>query len=46
MGKLHDSPSVVQELRGRYDLALSDALPLKESLTLLRATAKDYGHHG
>jgi hypothetical protein len=45
MGKLHDSPSVVRELQNRYDLALSDALPLKESLALLRATAKDYGHH-
>ena len=45
MGKLHDSPSVVRELQSRYDLALSDALPLKESLTLLRATAKEYGHH-
>ncbi|WP_438272094.1 DUF5753 domain-containing protein [Streptomyces antibioticus] len=45
MGKVHDSPSVVQELHGRYDLALSDALPLKESLALLRATAKDCGHH-
>lgn len=43
MGKVHDSPAVVQELQGRYDLALSDALPLKESLDLLRATAKDYG---
>ncbi len=46
LGKVHDSPSVVQELQGRYDFALSDALPLKESLALLRATAKDYGHHG
>lgn len=46
MGKVHDSPSVVQELQGRYALALSDALPLKESVALLRATAKDYGHHG
>jgi transcriptional regulator with XRE-family HTH domain len=45
MGKVHDSPVMVQELQGRYDLALSDALPLKESLALLRATAKDYGHH-
>lgn len=45
MGKLHDSPSVVEELQSRYDLALSDALPLKESLALLRATAKDYEHH-
>ncbi|MEH0578568.1 helix-turn-helix transcriptional regulator [Streptomyces sp. B21-108] len=44
-GKLHDSPSMVRELQSRYDLALSDALPLRESVTLLRATAKDYGHH-
>ncbi|MGY1582919.1 helix-turn-helix domain-containing protein [Streptomyces sp. MN13] len=44
-GKLHDSPSIVHELRSRYDLALSDALPLKESLALLRATAKEYGDH-
>ncbi|MCX4396514.1 helix-turn-helix transcriptional regulator [Streptomyces sp. NBC_00264] len=44
-GKVHDSPSVVQELQGRYDLALSDALPLKESLALLRATAKEHEHH-
>ncbi|MFE4690008.1 Scr1 family TA system antitoxin-like transcriptional regulator [Streptomyces sp. NPDC056749] len=43
MGKVHDSPSVVQELQSRYALALSDALPLKESLALLRTTAKDYG---
>ncbi|MBX9399172.1 helix-turn-helix transcriptional regulator [Streptomyces sp. TRM72054] len=45
MGKLHDSPSMVRQLQSRYDLALSDALPLKESLALLRATAKEYGHH-
>ncbi|MFM9696817.1 helix-turn-helix domain-containing protein [Streptomyces europaeiscabiei] len=45
MGKLHDSPSLVRVLQSRYDLALSDAMPLKESLALLRATAKDYGHH-
>ncbi|MFJ4962869.1 Scr1 family TA system antitoxin-like transcriptional regulator [Streptomyces sp. NPDC088729] len=46
MGKLHDSPSVVEALQARYDLALSDALPLKESLALLRATAKGYRDHG
>ncbi len=46
MGKIHDSPSVVQELQHRYDFALGNALPLKESLALLRATARDYGHHG
>jgi transcriptional regulator with XRE-family HTH domain len=45
IGKVHDSPSMVHELQSRYDLALSDALPLTESLALLRATAKDYGHH-
>ncbi|WEH41718.1 helix-turn-helix transcriptional regulator [Streptomyces sp. AM 2-1-1] len=44
MGKLHDSPSVVEALQARYDLALSDALPLRESLAVLRATAKDYTH--
>ncbi|MER6093953.1 helix-turn-helix domain-containing protein [Streptomyces bluensis] len=45
MGKLHDSPSVVRELQSRYELALSDALPLRESLALLRSIAKEYGHH-
>jgi transcriptional regulator with XRE-family HTH domain len=45
MGKVHDSPAMVRELQGRYALALSDALPLKESLALLRATAKDCGRH-
>ena len=46
MGKIHDSPSVVQELQHRYDFALGNALPLKESLALLSATARDYEHHG
>jgi transcriptional regulator with XRE-family HTH domain len=45
MGKLHDSPSVVSELETRYALALSDAMPLKESLAQLRVIAKEYGHH-
>ncbi|MFC9425454.1 Scr1 family TA system antitoxin-like transcriptional regulator [Streptomyces sp. NPDC056987] len=45
VGKVHDSPAVVERLQGAYDLALGDALPLKESLTLMRATAKEYGHH-
>ncbi|MFF1683738.1 MULTISPECIES: Scr1 family TA system antitoxin-like transcriptional regulator [unclassified Streptomyces] len=44
-GKVHDSPAIVERLQGAYHLALSDALPLQESLALLRATAKDYGHH-
>lgn len=45
IGKVHDSPAVVQRLQGVYDLALGDALPLKESIALMRATAKEYGHH-
>jgi len=44
-GKVHDTPALVERLRGAYDLALSDALPLQESLTLMRATAREYGHH-
>ena len=44
VGRVHDSPTVVDRLEGAYDLALSDALPLKESTALLWATAKDYGH--
>lgn len=43
-GKVHDSPAMVERFQNTYDLALTDALPLKESLTLLRATAKDFGH--
>ncbi|UYQ62228.1 helix-turn-helix domain-containing protein [Streptomyces peucetius] len=42
VGTVHDSPVLVTRLQGAYDLALSDALPLRESLALLRATAKDY----
>ncbi|WP_435185759.1 helix-turn-helix domain-containing protein [Streptomyces sp. bgisy126] len=42
VGKVHDSPTLVTRLQGAYDLAMSDALPLRESLTLMRATAKDY----
>ena len=42
VGKIHDSPAMVDRLEGTYDLALGDAMPLKESLTLMRATAKDY----
>ncbi|MFE3520426.1 Scr1 family TA system antitoxin-like transcriptional regulator [Streptomyces sp. NPDC059161] len=44
-GTVHDSPALVERFQDTYDLALSDALPLKESLALLRATAKGYGHH-
>ncbi|MFI6287166.1 Scr1 family TA system antitoxin-like transcriptional regulator [Streptomyces sp. NPDC051018] len=42
-GNVHDAPAMVQRFQGAYDLALSDALPLKESLALLRTTAKDFG---
>jgi hypothetical protein len=45
VGKVHDSPAVVERLQAVYDLALGEALPTKQSLALLRATAKDYGHH-
>ncbi|MET7979703.1 helix-turn-helix transcriptional regulator [Streptomyces mirabilis] len=45
MGKVHDTPAMVDRLEGIYDLALGDAMPLKESLALMRATAKDYGRH-
>ncbi|MFE9889126.1 helix-turn-helix domain-containing protein [Streptomyces scopuliridis] len=45
VGKVHDSPTVVERLQGAYHLALGDALPQKESLALMRATAKEYGHH-
>ncbi|MEU9114671.1 helix-turn-helix transcriptional regulator [Streptomyces sp. NPDC048483] len=44
-GKLIDSPAMVERLRGTYDLALADALPLRESLALMRATAKEYQNH-
>ncbi|MFI9149828.1 Scr1 family TA system antitoxin-like transcriptional regulator [Streptomyces sp. NPDC053367] len=44
MGKVHDSPAVVRRLEATYHLALGDAMPLNESLALMRATAKDYGH--
>ncbi|MET7291404.1 helix-turn-helix transcriptional regulator [Streptomyces griseoloalbus] len=42
VGKVHDSPSVVTRLEGAYDLALSDALPLKESTAMMQAIAKEY----
>ncbi|MCY0946373.1 helix-turn-helix domain-containing protein [Streptomyces antarcticus] len=44
MGRLHDSPALVETLQHTYTLALGDALPRKESVALLRATAKEYGH--
>ncbi|MCX3058514.1 helix-turn-helix domain-containing protein [Streptomyces beihaiensis] len=44
VGRVHDSPAMVARLEGAYDLALGDAMPLKESLAFMRATAKEYGH--
>ncbi|MET8691768.1 helix-turn-helix transcriptional regulator [Streptomyces bauhiniae] len=44
-GTVHDSPAMVEEIQGAYDLALSEAQPLHESLALLRATAKEYRSH-
>ncbi|MFJ1778513.1 helix-turn-helix domain-containing protein [Streptomyces anulatus] len=46
MGKLHDSPSVVEAFQGNYTLGLSDALPLKESLAAMKATSKGFRDHG
>lgn len=43
MARLHDSPTMVERFRTSYDLALSDALPLNDSLALMRAIAKEYG---
>ncbi|MEU2164249.1 helix-turn-helix transcriptional regulator [Streptomyces chengbuensis] len=45
MGRLHDSPALVETMQRTYTLALGDALPRKESVALLKATAKDYGQH-
>ncbi|MFI5616791.1 helix-turn-helix domain-containing protein [Streptomyces sp. NPDC051567] len=45
MGKLHDSPALVQRLQSAYALALSDALPQKQSLALMRAIAKEHEQH-
>ncbi|MHC5903386.1 helix-turn-helix domain-containing protein [Streptomyces sp. S6] len=45
-GKLHDSPAMVEEIQGAYDLALSEAQPLRESVAFLRAAEKDYRQHG
>ncbi|MGD3106458.1 helix-turn-helix domain-containing protein [Streptomyces sp. YGL11-2] len=45
IGKVHDSPAVVERLQSAYALAMGEALPMVESLALMRATAKEYGHH-
>lgn len=38
-GKVHDAPALVERMRGAYDLALGDALPLQKSLALTRRPA-------
>ncbi|MFE0487391.1 MULTISPECIES: helix-turn-helix domain-containing protein [Streptomyces] len=43
-GRLHDSPHVVNRLQDIYHLALSDALPLEDSVALMRGVAKEYAH--
>ncbi|MFE4021130.1 Scr1 family TA system antitoxin-like transcriptional regulator [Streptomyces sp. NPDC059101] len=45
IGKVHDSPAVVERLQGAYALAMGEALPMAESVAFMRATAKEYGHH-
>lgn len=45
IGRLHDAPSLVEQLRGAYALALGDALSLKDSLALMRTAAKEYEDH-
>ncbi|MEV7679100.1 helix-turn-helix transcriptional regulator [Streptomyces sp. NPDC088341] len=42
MGYLKDDPAQVNKCHVAYSLALSDALPHKESLALIRAIAKEY----
>lgn len=46
MGKVHDSPAVVEEIQGAYDLALGEALPLQVSVARLREIAKEHRNHG
>ncbi|MEU9439453.1 helix-turn-helix transcriptional regulator [Streptomyces sp. NPDC048304] len=44
-GTVHDEPAVVERIQAAYHLVLGDALSQKESLALMRSTAKEYGHH-
>ncbi|MET8296103.1 helix-turn-helix domain-containing protein [Streptomyces sp. NPDC005180] len=46
VGKVHDSPAVVQRLQARYAQALGDALPQRESLEFMQAIAKEHEQHG
>ncbi|MER5931237.1 helix-turn-helix transcriptional regulator [Streptomyces sp. NPDC002054] len=44
-GRVHDSPELVRQLQARYSLALGDALPLRESLALMRTIAEEHEQH-
>ncbi|MER0241904.1 helix-turn-helix transcriptional regulator [Streptomyces sp. HSW2009] len=44
-GVIHDSPAEVELIQGAYDVALSDARSLEESLAILRSTAEEYEKH-
>jgi transcriptional regulator with XRE-family HTH domain len=45
LGKVHDSPGLVRQLHGAYDLALGEALPSKESLAFMNAAAKEHARN-
>ncbi|KIF00378.1 DNA-binding protein [Streptomyces sp. RSD-27] len=46
VGKVHDSPALVQRLQATYAQALGDALPQRESLAFMRAIAREHEQHG
>lgn len=46
IGRVHYSPAEVEEIRGAYDLVLSEAKPLRDSLAMLTAAAKEFRQHG
>lgn len=46
VGRVHDSPVLVQRLQATYAEALGDALPQRESLAFMKAIAKEHEQHG
>jgi transcriptional regulator with XRE-family HTH domain len=44
-GSVHDHPAQVERLQSAYQQALGDALSMKDSVALLRTTAKGYAQH-
>ncbi|MFM9609773.1 helix-turn-helix domain-containing protein [Streptomyces niveiscabiei] len=46
IGRMHYSPAEVEEVRSAYDLVLSEAEPLRDSLAMLKAAAKEFRQHG